>query len=150
MDTFLRDAQDILNTALAGDATSAEWAVVVDRQGGIRMLDPAGWNLSALAAEFGARSAFCVRRLRGSIRVEGWSGVRSCILEQEMLPRHGARHDRQRFARPNPPQPVAGRATLLCSPLPGPPAMPKTTFPPGYETHSASFVEEWLPPACQG
>ena len=150
MDAFLRDAQAILDTALAGDATTPEWAVVVDRQGGLRMLDPAGWNLSALAAEFGARSAFRVRRLSGSIRVEGWSGLRSCILEQETLPRHDVRHYPQRFARPNPPRPVGGLATPLCYRLPDPPAMPKTTAPPGCETRSASFVEQWRPPGCQG
>jgi hypothetical protein len=99
VDAFLRDAQEILDTALAGDAAAAEWAVVVDRQGGIRLLDPAGWNLSALAAEFGARYVFCVRRRAGSIRVEGWSGVRSCVLEQETLPRHGVHYNAQCFPR---------------------------------------------------
>ena len=97
VDAFLRDAQEILDTALGGDAAAAEWAVVVDRQGGIRLLDPAGWNLSALAAEFGARSVFCVRRRAGGVRVEGWSGLRSCVLEQETLPRHGVWYSPQRF-----------------------------------------------------
>lgn len=94
VDAFLRDAQEILDTALAGDAAAAEWAVVVDRQGGIRLLDPAGWNLSALAAEFGARSVFCVRRRAGGVRVEGWSGIRSCVLEQEASLLHEVRFQR--------------------------------------------------------
>ena len=112
MDAFLRDAQHILDTALASDASAAEWAVVVDRQGGIRLLDPAGWNLSALAAEFGARSVFCVRRRARSVRVEGRSDGRSCVLEQETLPRQTARYNPPAFRRLNPPQLAADRPTL--------------------------------------
>ena len=107
VDAFLRDAQEILDTALAGDAAAADWAVVVDGQGGIRLLDPAGWNLSALAAEFGARSVFCVRRRAGRVRVEGWSGPRSCVLERETLPRPGIRFSPRSFPRLNPPRPSA-------------------------------------------
>ena len=91
---------------------AAEWAVVVDRQGGIRLLDPAGWNLSALAAEFGARSVFCVRRRASSVRVEGWSGVRSCVLEQETVPRHRVRCNPPAFRQLNPPWPAAHHPTL--------------------------------------
>jgi hypothetical protein len=112
VDAFLRDAQEILDTALAGDAAAMEWAVVLDRQGGIRLLDPAGWNLSALAAEFGARSVFRVRRHAGGVRVEGWSGVRSCVLEQETSPWHGVCFKPQRLSRLNPPRPSADHATL--------------------------------------
>jgi hypothetical protein len=112
VDVFLRDAQEILDTALAGDAAAAEWAVVVDRQGGIRLLNPVGWSLPALAAEFGARSVFCVRRRAGGVRVEGWSGLRSCVLEQETLPRHGVWYSPQRFPWLNPPRPSADHATL--------------------------------------
>ena len=111
MDAFLRDAQEILVTALAAEADAAEWAVVVDRQGGIRVLDPAGWNISALAAEFGARSVFCVRRRAASVRVEGWSGIRACLLEHETTPPRQVQHSPSRLPRPSAARLFAGHAT---------------------------------------
>ena len=47
---FLRQAEEILDIAVAGDTDAADLAILIDRQGGMRMLDPKGWSLPALYA----------------------------------------------------------------------------------------------------
>ena len=79
MSQFLRRAEEILETAEAG---SEEVAIVIDRQGGLRLLPPAGWSLPAMSAEFGAIAVYKVERRGSRIRVEGWDGVRRCLLEK--------------------------------------------------------------------
>jgi len=88
VNTLYRNAQNLLETALAVGANAENWAVVLDRQGGIRLLNPEGWNLSALAAEFGAETVFSVCRKDGAIRVNGLRGNRSCVLHSEMTGRN--------------------------------------------------------------
>jgi len=55
--------------------------MVLDRQGGLRILKPEGWLLPALAAEFGAEAVYKVERRGSSVRVEGWSGSERCLLQ---------------------------------------------------------------------
>ncbi len=45
------------------------------------MLEPAGWSLSALAAEFGAEAVYKVEHRGSSVRVEGWNGSERCLLQ---------------------------------------------------------------------
>jgi hypothetical protein len=79
---LLRQAEEILGTAIPG---SQEIAIVIGRDGSLRMIQPAGWSLAAMHAEFGAASVFKVERCGGSVRVEGWDGVQSCRLERPAL-----------------------------------------------------------------
>lgn len=67
---------------MAGGSDSHNAAIVIDRQGGMRMLDPAGWTLPALSAEFGAVSVFRIERRAGAVRVEGLAGSERCLLER--------------------------------------------------------------------
>jgi hypothetical protein len=76
---FLRQAEEILETAELG---SQEVAIAIDRRGGVHMLDPTGWSLPAMRAEFGADAVFKVERRGSTIRVDGWDGFRSCRLEK--------------------------------------------------------------------
>jgi hypothetical protein len=76
---FLRQAEVILETAVFG---SQEFAIVLLRQGGVRMIDPIGWSLPAMRVEFGAAAVYKVERRGAAIRVEGWDGVQSCRLEK--------------------------------------------------------------------
>jgi len=80
---FLRRAEEILEVAIgAPHDVEQETAIVIDRQGGIRMLDAAGWSLSGLMAEFGAAAVYRMKKSRGSVRVEGWDGMQRCELQR--------------------------------------------------------------------
>jgi hypothetical protein len=76
---FLRQAEEILETAVAG---CQDIAIVIGRQGNVRMLEPSGWSLPALRLEFGAKAVYKVERRGNMVRVEGWDGDRSCRLEK--------------------------------------------------------------------
>ena len=82
MRAFLEQAEDILDIAASGDASLQDVAIVLDRQSGMRMLDPAGWSLPALSAEFGATAVYKVQRRGATVRVEGWNGVERCLLQR--------------------------------------------------------------------
>ena len=86
---FLQQAEDILDVAVAGSTYGAnDVAILLDRQGGMRMLDPAGWSLPALSAEFGATAVYKVERRSGTVRVEGWGGGQRCLIQREVAPRN--------------------------------------------------------------
>ena len=78
---FFQRAEEILQIATAGNASLGDTLMVVDRQGGIRMLSSDGWSLPALAAEFGAEAVYKVERRGSSVRVEGWNGFERCLLQ---------------------------------------------------------------------
>jgi hypothetical protein len=82
VNAFLRQAEEILEIAMASGPDSQASAIVIDRQGGMRMLDGSGWTLPALQAEFGAVSAFKVERRVGAVRVEGLAGTERCLLQR--------------------------------------------------------------------
>lgn len=82
MRAFLQQAEDILDIAVAGDPSQRDVVIVIDRQGGMRMLDPAGWSLPALSAEFGATAVYKVERRANSVRVEGWDGSQRCLIQR--------------------------------------------------------------------
>jgi hypothetical protein len=78
---FFRRAEEILQIATANQGGLGDTVVVLDRQGGFRMLEPAGWSLPALAAEFGAEAVYKVERRGSAVRVEGWNGSERCLLQ---------------------------------------------------------------------
>jgi hypothetical protein len=84
---FLRQAEDILDVAVEGDSDSSGLAIVIDRQGGMRMLDPQGWSLPAMCAEFGADAVYTVERRGRTVRVEGWGGGERCLIQRNLSPR---------------------------------------------------------------
>lgn len=98
MESFLRDAERILNTAVAGgDKSSTEYVICLSRAGALRILsDVTGWSLPALALELGAEALYRVGRQGGVVRVEGWSYGRKCLLSRDISsdwwarPRRGA------------------------------------------------------------
>lgn len=57
--------------------------ILIDRQGGLRMLASAGWSLAALTAEFGASAVFRVNKGQGVTSVEGWAGADRCLIERQ-------------------------------------------------------------------
>jgi hypothetical protein len=84
---FLRQAEEILGIAVEGDSDAGDLAIVIDRQGGMRMLDPLGWSLPALSAEFGAAAVYTVVRRAHTVRVEGWGGGERCLIQHNLSPR---------------------------------------------------------------
>jgi hypothetical protein len=83
VNAFLNRAGQILEVAAAGREYGAgAMAIVVDRQGGLRMVDPTGWSLAALAAEYSAAAVYRIERRHGTVRVEGWDGADRCLLQR--------------------------------------------------------------------
>jgi hypothetical protein len=83
---FLQQAGDILDIATSGDSSMQDMAILIDRQGGMRMLESAGWSLPALSAEYGATAVFKVERRGTSVRVEGWDGSQRCLVQRNSQP----------------------------------------------------------------
>ena len=84
MRAFLQQAEDILDVAASRNSSMQDVVIVMDRQGGMRMLDPCGWTLPALSAEFGATAVYTVERRGAAIRVEGWDGSQRCLLQRDL------------------------------------------------------------------
>jgi len=106
---FYRHAEEILDIASAGDGGLGDTLLVLDRQGGFRMLEPAGWSVAALAAEYGAAAVYKVQRRGEAVRVEGWDGSHRCLLEGESS---GARLRKLLGAVVSPQMPNCGSGTL--------------------------------------
>ncbi|MEI9976100.1 MAG: hypothetical protein WDO73_31005 [Ignavibacteriota bacterium] len=83
MQGFLQQAEDILDVATSGDSSLQNVVIVMDRQGGMRMLDSTGWSLQALTAEYGASAVYKVERRGSAVRVEGWNGSDRCLVQRE-------------------------------------------------------------------
>jgi hypothetical protein len=81
---FLQQAEDILDVAASGDSTLQDVVIVMDRQGGMRMLDPSGWSLPALSAEYGATAVYKVEKRGSTVRVEGWDGCERCLIQRSL------------------------------------------------------------------
>jgi hypothetical protein len=80
----LQQAEDVLDVAASGDSSLQDVVIVMDRQGGMRMLDPAGWSLPALTAEYGAAAVYKVERRGSTVRVEGWDGSERCLIQRSL------------------------------------------------------------------
>jgi hypothetical protein len=85
VDTFIRHAEQILETALeARDSAASEYLISVSYLGTIHILsEAAGWSLPALAAEHGATAVYRVKRQGKKVHVEGWSAGRTCVLTRD-------------------------------------------------------------------
>jgi hypothetical protein len=82
MTGFVRRAEGVLDIASAAGA-SPNSAIIFDRQGGMRMLDPSGWSLDGLISEFGAQEVYRISRRGGAVRVEAWSESERCVIERK-------------------------------------------------------------------
>ena len=84
MESFLRDAERILDTAAAAESNTPEYVICVSRTGSLRILsDMTGWSLPALALDLGAAALYRVERKKGTVQVEGWSYGRKCLLSRD-------------------------------------------------------------------
>jgi hypothetical protein len=89
VESFLRDAERILDTAAAAaGCNSPQYVICVSRTGSLRILsDMTGWSLPALALDLGAAALYRVERTSGRVQVEGWSYGRKCVLSRDSV--HG-------------------------------------------------------------
>ena len=87
MGGFLQQMEEIMDVAAASNGRADDLAIVVDREGGIRMLDPAGWSVSALQSHFAATALFKVERRGQTVRVEGWEHDQRCLLQRTVRSR---------------------------------------------------------------
>lgn len=124
MGAFWTDAQNLFETARqASHAGSADcdWAILIGTQGGIRMVDAAGWALPGLLAQHGGETAYRVTREGGRVCLEGRRGSETCVLRSES-PAATARH---LLGYRLPPACAAwepARPALLAGTVPAPPA----------------------------
>ena len=86
MSQFLKQAEEILEVATAAGNPMANAAILIDRRGGLRMLDGTGWSLAGLAAEYGAAAVYRIERRGRAVRVEGWNGSDRCLLQRGAAP----------------------------------------------------------------
>ena len=88
----MQRAEDILDIAVVKDCHAQDLVILIDRQGGMRMLNPEGWSLAALSTEFGAAAVYKVERRGGTVRVEGWDGTQRCLIQRKTAPLRTADH----------------------------------------------------------
>ena len=80
MSTLLRKAESIFEIAIAPAAEYDNAALVIDRAGGMRVLNSAEWSLPAIICEFGASEVYLIQRGLGKLKVEGWSATERCVV----------------------------------------------------------------------
>jgi hypothetical protein len=83
---FLERAEEVLAVALTNAEGARESLILFDNAGGMRMFDPAGWSVTGLICEFGAREIYRIERRNGAVRVEGWSASQQCLLQRKTGP----------------------------------------------------------------
>ena len=81
MSAFFRHAEEILHIATSAETGMTDTTIVIDRQGGIRILRSEGWSPDGLSAEFGAAAVYKLERRGAAVRVEGWNGSDRCLLQ---------------------------------------------------------------------
>jgi hypothetical protein len=86
MEAFWEDAENLFETANQASQSGSpdcDWAILIGPQGGIRMLDAAGWALPSLVVQHGAETAYRVTREGGRVCLEGRRGLQTCLLRTE-------------------------------------------------------------------
>jgi hypothetical protein len=100
---FLQNAQEILNVATAAAGDDCDLALVLDRQGAIRVVSDPGWQLDSLGDHYGADTVYRVRRSGSRVRIEGANGPDRCVLDAQAKcapasPLCGILHDWPRYS----------------------------------------------------
>src|SRR6476659_89071 len=88
---------DTARTALESGQPPGELTIIVGREGGIRVITESDWSLDSLAAEHGSASIYRVTQQKGSVRLEGRSGARTCIFEADTAPMRPLLQDDPRY-----------------------------------------------------
>jgi hypothetical protein len=81
---FTERALQIMEAAEAATAcgeTCTEMTIAILQDGGIQIFAESDWPLDSLAYHHGAKAVYRVSERRGSVRVEGREGLRTCVME---------------------------------------------------------------------
>jgi hypothetical protein len=78
---FLKNAEEIFAVAQHAGPDGGEFAILVNRDGGIHMLEMAGWELEPLRQQYGAQAAYRVTRTCGQVRLEARTSTESCMFK---------------------------------------------------------------------
>jgi hypothetical protein len=84
MSALLRHTESIFEIAIAPAAEYDNAALVVDRTGGMRVLNSAEWSLPGIIREFGASEVYLIERKLGKLKVEGWSATERCVVSRSL------------------------------------------------------------------
>ena len=87
---FLREMEEIMETARQGGPEDCDLAILVSREGGIHMVAGSDWGLEPLRVRHGATTAYRIARHNGHLRLEGRSAHHSSVLRSDP-PGHLAR-----------------------------------------------------------
>jgi hypothetical protein len=91
---FVENAVGILNAAenaLQSGHSASDMTILINADGGIRMLADSDWPLESLQTHHGSRMVYRVRQQGKSVRIEGRAGSRTCMFETAK-PDWAARH----------------------------------------------------------
>lgn len=72
---------DAAESASSHGESCSDMTILITAEGAIRMVADSDWPLDSLAWHHGAQSAYRVSDRRGSVRVEGREGSKTCVLE---------------------------------------------------------------------
>jgi hypothetical protein len=90
---FVEHAREIMEAAESASGKGngcSEMTILIGQDGALRLIKDSDWPLDSLAHHHGAKSAYRVSEQRGSVRVEGREGMRTCLL-QSVSPAETAR-----------------------------------------------------------
>jgi hypothetical protein len=79
---LFRRADSILEAASVPGASSIGTAIVMDRKGGMRILNSDGWTLNGIIGELGAAEVYMIRYGAEAITVEAWSTTDRCTVSR--------------------------------------------------------------------
>jgi hypothetical protein len=71
---------NILEAAESAGSCS-DMTILLSPEGAIHMIADSDWPLDSLSWHHGAKTAYRVSEQRGSVRVEGREGSRTCVIE---------------------------------------------------------------------
>jgi len=81
--SFLRQAEEIFESAAGGGCEDCPLAILVGRDGGIHMLADSDWNIERLREHHAAAAAYRVTRHAARVEVEARTAGQSCMLRRE-------------------------------------------------------------------
>ncbi len=85
---FTDNAASIFEAAESAMRTGHELSnmtIVIEQEGGIRLIAESDWPLDTLQAHHGAQMVYRVCRQDHSLRLEGRAGTRTCLFESAKL-----------------------------------------------------------------
>jgi hypothetical protein len=84
---FLKHAEEIFAAARTAGPEDCDMAILVNSDGGIRMIAGADWELEPMRLHYGASAAYRVNRQGGQVKLEARRANERCTLVAEPVMR---------------------------------------------------------------